>query len=67
VVLVVVLLGLLEADLRRGQRVLGIGERLGLVEVGLDAGQDVAGAHDVAVAVQDRDDLPGDGALGISA
>src|ERR1051325_722254 len=58
-----VFLRFFETDLRGGERVLGLGERLGLVEVGLDAGQRFAALHDVAVAMLDLDDLAGDRGL----
>src|SRR6185436_11813419 len=41
-------------------RVLGVGERLRLAEVGLDAREYLAALHDVAVAAHDLDDLAGD-------
>ena len=57
------LLRLLEADLGGDDGVLRVGERLGLIEVGLDAREHGAAAHDVAVAMEDLDDFAGDGRL----
>ncbi len=49
------------ADLRRRQRVLRVGERLRLHQVGLDPRQHLSAFHDVAVAMEDLHDLTGDG------
>ena len=62
---VVVFLRLLIADLRRAERVLRLGERLRLGEVGLDAREDVAAANLIAVAMKNLGHLPGNRALHI--
>ena len=61
----VVLLCLFVADLRRRQSVLGVGEGLSLIEIGLDAREDVAALHLVAIAMKHGDDFSGNGALDV--
>ena len=63
VILLVILFGLLVADARGSQSVFRVRERLSLIEVGLDARQDIAALHQITVAMKDGNDFARDGAL----
>ena len=62
---VVVFLRLLVTDLGGAERVLDVGERLRLIEIGLDTRENVAAVNVVAVAMKDGDDFAGDGRLDV--